>query len=150
MPDGVIIRTCEAPPAASTPCVLVTMVNSPTMSEVGRLGTKSSEFVRMKLSWMLMPSCVVCVHVGRPPLMAVLLRAAMPGTPACRRISSIGLRALSGSSRICSWRTVLVTSGVVVWTRSTPAVTCTASLSPPISSAAASEYSWPGSTLTSL
>ena len=83
VPAGVIIRTVVAPPAASAPGTAVVIVNSLTVSEVGRLGLKLSAFVRMKLSWMLMPSCVTCVHVGRPPLMAVSLRVAMPGTPAC-------------------------------------------------------------------
>ena len=50
VPDGVISLTCEEPPAASAPCVLVVIVNSPIVSEVGRLGTKSSPLVRMKLS----------------------------------------------------------------------------------------------------
>src|SRR6185503_10510388 len=76
------------------------MENSPTVSEVGRLGTKSSALVRMKLSWMLMPSCVICVQVGRPPLMPVVVRFRMPGTPAWSRISSIGLRPSSGRSLI--------------------------------------------------
>ena len=52
----------DAPPAESAPCVLVVIVNSPIVSDVGRFGTKSSELVRMKLSWMLMPSWVTCVQ----------------------------------------------------------------------------------------
>jgi len=40
----------------------------------------------MKLSWMLMPSCVTWVHVARPPLMAVFIRVAVPGTPGIMRM----------------------------------------------------------------
>src|SRR5512141_3154781 len=56
LPEGVTMRTAVAPPAASAPCTELVIVNSETLSEVGRFGRKSSEFVRMKLSCTLMPS----------------------------------------------------------------------------------------------
>ena len=58
LPEGVTIRTELAPPADSAPDTDVVIVNSATVSEVGRFGRKSSELIRMKLSWMLMPSSV--------------------------------------------------------------------------------------------
>src|SRR5215510_2763276 len=99
VPDGVIMRTWDAPPALSAPWAVVTIENSPTLSAVGRFGTKSTELVRMKLSWMLMPSCVTCVQVGRPPLMAVLVRPRL-ATPACSWTSDIGFRPFNGSETI--------------------------------------------------
>ena len=140
VPDGVIMRTCDAPPALSTPCAVVTIENSPTLSEVGRFGTKSSELVRMKLSWMLMPSCVTCVQVGRPPLMAVLVRP---------RLAHAGLQ-LDQRNRIPAVQRqrhdLLLLDGrrdfrVVVGTSDVPASTVTFSLTSPSSSRAVSEYS---------
>ena len=95
---------------------------------------------------MLIPSCVTWVQVGRPPLIVVVVRVGMPTTPACSLMRSIGLRPGSGRSMICRWLTVLLTSGVEVLTRSSPAETCTTSFACPTSSVAVSEYSCPGST----
>ena len=64
VPDGVTIRTEVAPPAVSAPETDVVIENSATLSDVGRFGRKSNELVRMKLSWMLMPSSVTVVQVG--------------------------------------------------------------------------------------
>ena len=44
------IRTDVAPPAVSAPEIDNVIVNSATLSDVGRFGRKSSELVRMKLS----------------------------------------------------------------------------------------------------
>ena len=49
-PDGVTIRTEVAPPAVSAPETDDVIVNSATLSDVGRFGRKSSELTRMKLS----------------------------------------------------------------------------------------------------
>ncbi len=143
MPDGVAMRTVVAPPAVSAPDTAVVIENSDTLSEVGRFGRKSRELVRMKLSWMLMPSSVTCVHVGRPPLIAVFARLTTPGTPACSRISCVTSRPLSGISSTCFCWTVLLTSGVVVLTSETPAVTSIVSVSSPSSMRAVSDDSWP-------
>ncbi len=101
VPDGVIIRTVVAPPAVSAPETDVVIENSATLSDVGRLGRKSSEFVRMKLSWMLMPSSVTVVHVGRPPLMVVFARFVIAGTPACSLMRFVMSRLASGMSSTC-------------------------------------------------
>ena len=90
-----------------------------------------------------MPSSVTCVHVGRPPLIAVVVRLTMPGTPACRRISSIGFRPSSGRSVICRWTTVCDTSGDVVCTGERSALTVTVSVTAPTSSRAVSDRSTP-------
>ena len=50
VPDGVTIRTVVAPPAVSAPATAVVIVNSATLSEVGRFGRKSRPLTRMKLS----------------------------------------------------------------------------------------------------
>ena len=144
VPEGVTMRTELAPPAESAPCTDVVMLNSATLSEVGRFGRKSREFVLMKLSWTLMPSWVTCVHVGRPPLMPVFMRVETPGTPACSRMSCVMSRLTTGSARICFCSTVRTISGVVVCTSGLAApVTSTVSLSWPIARRAVSEYSWP-------
>jgi hypothetical protein len=140
VPDGVTMRTWDAPPALSTPWAVVTIENSLTLSDVGRFGTKSTELVRMKLSWMLIPSCVTWVQVGRPPLMAVLVRPRL-ATPACNWTSEIGLRPLSGSDTICCCSTVVVTSGDVVGTSDEPASTVMFSLTFPSWRRAVSAYS---------
>ena len=49
--------------------LLIARLLVPGLLVVGLLGTKFRALVRMKLSWMLMPSWVTCVQVGRPPLM---------------------------------------------------------------------------------
>ena len=100
MPDGVIMRTELAPPAASAPETELVIENSAIVSDVGRLGRKSSELVRMKLSWMLMPSSVTVVQVGRPPLMLVFVRFMNGCTPGCSLIRLVTSRFASGMSRI--------------------------------------------------
>ena len=143
VPDGVTIRTVVAPPAVSAPDTAVVIENSATLSDVGRLGRKSSQLMRMKLSWMLMPSSVTCVQVGRPPLIEVFVRLVNACTPGCALIRFVTSRFASGMSSICRWSTVLLTSGVVVFTSELPASTLTVSVSAPSSSRAVSEYSWP-------
>ncbi len=150
VPDGVIMRTEVAPPAESAPDTDVVIENSATLSDVGRFGRKSSEFVRMKLSWMLMPSRVTCVHVGRPPLTVVFARVEIPATPACSLIRLVMSRFASGMSSTCFCTTVLVTSGVVVATSDAPATTVTDSVIAPSSSFAVSAYSCPTASFTSV
>ena len=150
VPDGVIIRTVVAPPAVSAPETAVVIVNSATLSDVGRFGRKSSPLTRMKLSWMLMPSSVICVQVGRPPLIDVFVRLVNACTPGWALIRFVTSRFASGMSSICRCRTVLLTSGVVVLTSELPTSTVTASVNAPSSSLAVSEYSAPTLTMTSV
>ncbi len=150
VPEGVTIRTEVAPPAESAPDTDVVMLISETLSDVGRFGRKSREFVRMKLSWTLMPSTVTWVQVGRPPSMAVLLRCVIPGTPACSLMRFVTSRPGIGSASTSRCCTVVLTSGVVVFTSETPATTSTVSLNCPSSSLADSEYSAPVLTMTWL
>ncbi len=142
------MRTELAPPAESAPETDVVIENSAIESDVGRLGRKSSEFTRMKLSWMLMPSSVTCVHVGRPPLMLVFVRFMNGCTPGCSLIRFVTSRFASGMSSTCRCRTVALTSGVVVDTSDEPAVTSTCSVIAPSSSFGDSEYSCPTTIVT--
>ena len=115
-------------------------MNSPIVSDVGRFGTKSSELILMKLSWMLMPSCVSSVHDGRPPLIAVFVRR-RGWAPADNWTSASGSAVQRQVGRICCCSTGVVTSGDVVGTSDVPASTVTFSLTLPSSRRAVSEYS---------
>jgi hypothetical protein len=77
-----------------------------------------------------------------------LFCALLLATPGCSAIKFIGLRPLSGNSRICLLLTVLLNSPVVAFSTSVPADTVTVSANWPTSSVAVIEYSRPMSILT--
>jgi hypothetical protein len=107
--------TCDAPLPKAGLVLEVEIVISDTWSSSSRFGEKSTALVRMKLSWILMPSSVMLVNEVRCPLMT--LSPARPlDTPAIAVTSDNGLRLSIGRSLIWARLMFCATSALVVCT----------------------------------
>ena len=103
-----VIEIWAVPPPTVEPALPTAIDISATWPTVGRIGMKSSELVRMKLSWMLMPSSVTLAAEVRMPLITVVPRPSL--TPAWVVNKVLNWRDAVGRFCTCSRGMVLTSS----------------------------------------